>query len=262
MAQMAKFIDVTKCTGCRGCQVACKQWNELEAVATKFSGSYENPPTLGGETWTKVRFFEKEENGKVRFLFRKAQCMHCTEASCAAVCAAGAITKDEKGMVVLDQNKCVGCKNCVLACPFGAVGFSERKGTSGKCRMCVDRIENGLEPACAKTCPPGAVQFGERDQMLKLAKERVNALKGDGVNSSLYGEKELGGLHVIYVLDDKPEEYGLPVDPKVATASLFGSWVSALVGAGVMLIAPFWLIFKDSGKDVGETPDTGVSKNA
>ncbi|PKM47283.1 MAG: hypothetical protein CVV03_03955 [Firmicutes bacterium HGW-Firmicutes-8] len=258
MAELAKFIDVTKCTGCRGCQVACKQWNGLEAIKTTFSGSYENPPTMGGETWTKVRFFEAEDNGKVRFLFRKTQCMHCTEASCAAVCAAGAIKKDDKGMVVLDQNKCVGCKNCVLACPFGAVGFSEKTGTSGKCRMCVDRIDNGMEPACVKTCPTGAVQMGDREQILKQAKERIDFLKSSGVNAQIYGENELGGLHVIYVLDDKPEVYGLPVNPQVATANLFGSWVSALVGAGVMLIAPFWLMFKDPGKDVSETHDTGV----
>lgn len=262
MAELAMYIDVTKCTGCRGCQVACKQWNGLPAVKTKFTGSYENPPRMGGDIWTKVRFFEQEDDNKVRFLFRKAQCMHCTDASCMAVCAAGAISRNQYGSVIIDQDRCVGCKNCVVACPFHAVGFSEETGTSRKCRFCSERIENGMEPACVKACPPGAIKVGNRDEVLAAANERVNLLKQNKAKSQLYGVKELSGLHVIYVLDDDPEVYGLPKNPQVATANLFGNWLSALAGVGILVFAPFWLIFRERSNGVTETPDTGVKENA
>lgn len=262
MADLAIYIDVTKCTGCRGCQVACKQWNGLPAVSTSFSGSYENPPRIGGDTWTKVRFFEQEKDGKVKFLFRKAQCMHCTKASCVAVCAAGAISQNDRGVVTIDQDRCVGCKNCVVACPFHSVGFSEATGTSRKCRLCYGRIENGMDPACVKACPAGAVTIGDRTKVLAQAKQKAQLLKNKGGQAWIYGENELGGLHVIYLLDDKPEAYGFPVNPQVATASLFGNWANALVGAGILLFAPFWLVFKDRSKEVVESPGMGVDKNA
>lgn len=262
MAELAKYIDVTKCTGCRGCQVACKQWNGLSAVPTEFSGSYENPPKMGGETWTKVRFFETENNGKVRFLFRKAQCMHCTKASCFAVCAAGAVSKNKRGMVIIDQERCTGCKNCVVACPFHAVGYSPETGTSRKCVMCYDRIENKMEPACVKACPVGAVTIGERDQVLAQAKEKVALLKSKGLRAQIYGETELGGLHTIYLLDDKPEVYGLPTNPQVATTSLFGNWANALVGVGILIVAPFWLLFRERHQGVSKAPGAEVERNA
>lgn len=262
MAELAKFIDVTKCTGCRGCQVACKQWNGLAAVQTEFSGSYENPPKMGGDTWTKVRFFETEVNGKVHFLFRKAQCMHCTDASCVAVCAAGAVSKNASGMVIIDQDRCIGCKNCVVACPFHAVGFSPETGTSRKCVMCYDRIENGLAPACVTACPVGAVTIGERNRMLAQAKEKLNRLQAKGISAQIYGENELGGLHVIYLLDHKPETYGLPLNPQMATANLFSNWMRALIGTGILLFAPFWLIFGHRGKSATQSSGGEVEKNA
>lgn len=262
MADLAMYIDVTKCTGCRGCQVACKQWNGLSAELTGFSGSYENPPRVGGDTWTKIRFFEQEDDGKVRFLFRKAQCMHCTNASCVAVCAAGAVSKNDRGVVIIDQDRCIGCKNCVVACPFHSVGYSVETGTSRKCRLCYDRIENGMDPACAKACPSGAITIGNRAKILTQAKQKAQILKNKGRQAWIYGENELGGLHVIYLLDDKPEVYGLPVNPQAATASLLGNWAHALVGAALLLVAPFWLVFKDRSKAVPESPGTGVDKNA
>ncbi|WP_418790454.1 4Fe-4S dicluster domain-containing protein [Phosphitispora sp. TUW77] len=262
MAELAMYIDVTRCTGCRGCQVACKQWNELPAAKTVFSGSYENPPRIGGDTWTKVRFFEKEDAGKVRFLFRKEQCMHCSEPSCAAVCAAGAIKKTDNGMVLFNDDRCVGCKNCVVACPFHVIGFSKETGSSRKCRLCYERIENDMEPACVKACPTGAVSFGDRRQMLAQAKQRVSVLYNKGVNAQVYGENELGGLHVIYVLDDEPEVYGLPANPEVATAGLFSNWLHALLGVGVVALAPFWLIFRERGKATDNSAGTGVDGNA
>ncbi len=261
MANQGMLVDVSKCTGCRGCQVACKQWNNLPAVQTKFSGSYENPVTMSG-SFTKVKFVETVENGQVRFLFRKIQCMHCTDASCAAVCAAGAIERQANGQVVIDQEKCVGCKNCVVACPFGSIGFDEETGTSKKCWGCQDRVENGLTPACVKTCPPGALFFGTREEILAKGKARVEELKAAGKDAYLYGENELGGLGNIYVLDAKPEVYGLPTNPKMATDSVLGNWLGALVGVGAMVIAPFWMVFRDKGEDVAKTPGVGVDQDA
>lgn len=262
MADLAMYIDTTKCTGCRGCQVACKQWNGLPTVTTGFSGSYENPPRIGGDTWTKIRFFEKEENGRPGFLFRKAQCMHCTDASCLAVCAAGAVLRNSRGVVSIDQDRCTGCKNCVVACPFHAVGFSKETGTSRKCGMCYDRVENGMEPACMKACPADAVKVGDREQVLTEAKEKAGVLKSKGINAQVYGEKELSGLHVIYLLDDKAETYGLPNEPQMATANIISNWLTALAGAAVLAIAPFWLIFGSRDNGITKSPGTGVDKNA
>jgi len=256
------LIDVSKCTGCRACQVACKQWNDLPAEKTSFSGSYENPPRISGNTWTKVRYAEEVQDGKVRFLFRKIQCMHCTEASCMAVCAAGAPTRMDNGSIVFDQNKCIGCKNCVVACPFGAAGYSPDTGTSRKCWACQNRQENNMEPACVKACPPGALQFGNREEMLAKAKARVQELKAAGKEAYVYGEKEVGGTNTIYVLDAPPKVYGLPENPKVATAGVFGNWIGVLVGAGILAFAPFKMFFADKEIDASKTPGTGVDQNA
>lgn len=261
MAKQGILVDVSKCTGCRGCQVACKQWNNLPATKTKFSGSYENPVTMNG-AYTKVKFIETVENGQVRFLFRKIQCMHCTEASCMAVCAAGAISRADNGQAVIDRDTCIGCKNCVVACPFGAIGFDEETGTSGKCWGCQDRVENGLTPACAKTCPTGAITFGPREELLARAKERVAQLQAAGKEAYIYGETELGGLGNIYVLDARPEVYGLPANPQPATSSLLGNWLGVLVGVGAMAIAPFWMIFRNKEEEVSTKPGLGVDHDA
>ena len=261
--RMGIFIDVSKCTGCRGCQVACKQWNNLPATKTAFSGSYENPPQIEGNTWTKVKFIEdRHSNGNVRFLFRKTQCMHCTEASCVAVCASGAATRMDNGSVVIDQNKCIGCKNCVVACPFGAVGYDTQTGTSRKCRLCYERVSNNMLPACVKTCPPGALRFGKREEILTMARERVKQLKATGKDAYIYGEKELGGTGSIYVLDAPPKVYGLPENPKPATASVSGNWLGVLIGAGILAFAPFKFLFNDNDTDVDKTPGTEVDQNA
>lgn len=263
MGKVAVSVDVTKCTGCRGCQVACKQWNDLAAEKTAFSGSYENPPRIGGTTWTKVKFIEeKQADGKARFLFRKLQCMHCTQASCIEVCPAGAISKLDNGTTIIDQNRCIGCKNCTVACPFGAVGFDPATGTSRKCWFCQNRLENNLKPACVKACPPGALQFGDREELLANAKTRVQELKAAGKDAYLYGENELGGLNALYVLDAPPKVYGLPEKPKLATAGVFGNWAGVLVGAGILALAPFKLLFGAKDEDIAKTPGTGVDQNA
>jgi len=221
MAEKALLIDVTKCTACRACQVACKQWWELPAESTKNRGTYENPPDLTPDTWTVVKFWEVPENGNVRWLFRKHGCMHCGDAPCVRMCFSGALSFHALGFVAYDETKCVGghCGNCRAYCPFDVprIYNDEVTGLSAmrKCLFCQNRVTNDLSPACAKACPTGAIQFGDRVALLDRGKARVAELVKTRPESSLYGEKEMGGLHVLYVLDARPEVYGLPSKPTV-----------------------------------------------
>ncbi len=237
MTQKAMLIDVSKCIGCRACQVACKQWNQLPAVKTHFTGSYQNPPTLNASTWTLIQFIEPEDD-PIRWLFRKQQCLHCGEPACVEACPTGALKKRADGIVYIDQQVCAGCKYCVEICPFGTPHADHISGTAKKCRMCIDRVDNGLQPACATACPTGAVKFGTRDAMLKLAKTRQAILeKQTGKKPRIYGEVELGGLGVMYLLPEKASVYGLPEQPKkplVLPRWLIGIIPGAAILYGIM----------------------------
>jgi formate dehydrogenase iron-sulfur subunit len=229
MTEKAILYDSTLCTACRACQVACKQWNGNEAVETANHGSYENPPDLSPETWLKIEFREVERGGKVDWLFNRRACMHCTDAACVKVCPTGALGHHELGFVTYDKDLCSGCGYCVDFCPFH-VPQSDRNLVTGmakmdKCTFCttpgLDRIATGYEPACVKSCPTDALRYGDRDELVAEARKRVQALKAEGhTNAYLYGEKELGGLHVMYVLQDSPEVYGLPVYPEVPAVAI------------------------------------------
>jgi len=237
MAEKAILFDPTRCTACRGCQVACKQWNENDefipavenGVQSVNRGSYENPPDLSPSTWLKMEFREKVRNGKLDWLFTRRSCMHCTDAACVKVCPTGSLYHHELGFVAYDKDTCSGCGYCLEACPFD-VPRSTRDLLSGiakmdKCTFCttpgLDRLAEGEEPACVKTCPPGALIYDDRSKLVATGQERVKALVAKGYNNAyLYGEKELGGLHVMYVLDDSPDVYGLPVSPQISAATI------------------------------------------
>jgi formate dehydrogenase beta subunit len=235
--EIVKVIDTTLCSACRGCQVACKQWNELPGLKTEQKGSYQNPPDLQWNTQTLVRFQEYEDkNGKFQWLFRKEGCMHCTDAACVKVCPSGALHHTEFGSVGIKKNVCIGCKDCVSACPFEVPKYNKATDKMSKCDLCLTRLQANRQPACVKSCLTGALTIGPKDQMIKAAYARVKKLGG---NANVYGDKFVGGTHVIYILSEKPEVYDkLPIDPKVPLSIMvWKDWLKPLgllAGGGVL----------------------------
>ncbi|HUU49932.1 MAG TPA: 4Fe-4S dicluster domain-containing protein [Nitrospinota bacterium] len=215
MGEKIKLIDLSKCIGCRACQTACKQWNQLKPVKTINRGTHQNPPDLSPETYTLIRYDEVSDgNGGLKWLMRKDGCMHCTDAACLISCPApGALTYREHGAVVLNRSLCIGCKNCVIACPFSIPRFDEKAEKPYKCTLCYDRITDGQIPACIKSCPTGTLTWGDKNTMIKKAYARAEKV---GKGSIVYGDKFVKGTHVMYVLTEKPETYAaLPASPKV-----------------------------------------------
>lgn len=244
MAKMAMLNDISKCMACRGCQVACKEWNELPAETTRNQGTYENPPRLTAHTWTRVQFHETAGSG-VEWAFLKKQCMHCTEAPCVANCPTGAMHKVDDNFVVVEQAWCIGCRYCVQSCPYQVPALDPDTGTVKKCTFCVDRVTNGLGPACAKACPAGAISFGTREEILAKAQQRVAFLQSNGYpEAQVYGDRQLGGLHVLYVLTRPPAFFGLPEDPARPSTTLLPNWLSGVVAAGALVGFPFWWVIK------------------
>lgn len=208
------LIDETRCTGCRGCQVACKQWNDLPGELTRQRGTYTNPPALSATTWNLIQYTEVDAGARVGFYFLKRACMHCEHPACASVCPVGALYKTPEGPVVYDSNKCIGCRYCMTACPFGIPTFEWHKGlldqaTIRKCTMCIDRVSNALTPACAKTCPSKAITFGKREELIAQAEARIQKYPTRYVNH-IYGKDEVGGTSILYLSAIPFEQLGLP----------------------------------------------------
>src|SRR2546428_117345 len=248
--QKGMFVDTSICTGCKACQVACKEWNQLpmedeKAVhnGTAFIGdSYDNTGHLSATNWRHVKFIEQFSDdagrtGQARWLMMSDSCKHCVNAGCLEVCPTGALFRTDYGAVDIHRDVCIGCRYCVGACPFGVISFNGEhdepkphmvKGTVNKCVLCSDRVANGLGTACAKACPTSSLTFGNVDDLKRLAAARVSALHSRGqTDAYVYGWdlkqegyerpttgaqdlKVVGGLNVFYLLLDKPEVYGLP----------------------------------------------------
>ena len=230
--EVAKLIDVSTCIGCKACQVACSEWNDLRDEVGTNVGVYDNPPDLSSESWTVMRFSEyQEESGRLEWLIRKDGCMHCADPGCLKACPApGAIVQYSNGIVDFIEEHCIGCGSCITGCPFNVPRISKHDNKAYKCTLCSDRVGVGIEPACVKTCPTGAIRFGSKEDMIEHASERVVDLKSRGYeNAGLYDPQGVGGTHVMYVLKhaDKPEIYsGLPADPHIS--AMVGLWKGAM----------------------------------
>jgi formate dehydrogenase iron-sulfur subunit len=255
---VAMFTDVSLCIGCRACQVACKQWNQLAPEEPEWTGSYQNHATFTDKSYRLVRFFEEPGDDKVgmRWHMMSDVCKHCAQAGCLEACPTGAIYRTEYGTVNLNQDICNGCRYCVSACPFGVVSFNHDTGTATKCTFCNDRLHNGLGPACAKACPTESIRFGFRDELEAKARKRVDDLQKMGYkDAQLYGADKagaLGGLNAFFLLLGKPGKYGLPEQPKlpqrnVVMDSLFSIGAAVAVGLGALLA------FRGRGDDGGHS---------
>jgi len=220
--KVTKLIDVSVCIGCKACQVACMEWNDLRDEVGECDGTYNAPQDLTPSSFEVMRFSEYEnEAGDLEWLIRKDNCMHCAEPGCLKACPSpGAIVQYANGIVNFNQENCIGCGYCVAGCPFNIPRISKKDNRAYKCTLCSDRVYHGLEPACVKSCPTSAIMFGTKDQMLDYGAHRVEKLKQRGFdNAGIYDPAGVGGTHVVYVLHhaDKPEIYsGLPKDPHIS----------------------------------------------
>ncbi len=209
---MTIFVDLTRCTACRGCQVACKQWKKLPAEKTEQTGSYQNPPDLSFNTIRLVRMNDVVVDGKVQWLFFPEQCRHCIIAPCketADVYVEGAIIRDEYSGAVLyteltkklapDEKEQVKS-----ACPYNIPRIDEESGLMSKCDLCYDRLRNGQIPACVKACPTSTMNFGTREEMMALAEERLAKIKKRTPTAQLLNPDD---VNVIYLAEFDPKLY-------------------------------------------------------
>lgn len=208
--EYAVLVDVTKCIGCRGCQVSCKRWNNLPGESTTLQTDWTNPPTLSYDTYTHIQFkFDyNKSSDTTTWQFLNWRCMHCHNPACLDACPVDAIVKTSEGAVVIKTERCIGCKYCISACPFGIPQWNAKLEKVSKCHMCFDRIQDGKEPACVQACPTDALEFGERTTIIQKATQRKNT-----INGHVYGDvdnKPLGGTGFIYVANVKLQTLGLP----------------------------------------------------
>ncbi|MGH9662348.1 MAG: formate dehydrogenase subunit beta [Bryobacteraceae bacterium] len=241
---VVKYIDTTSCIGCKACEVACQEWNDLAPETTVQLGTYQTLPDLTPSLWNLIRFREEEDAaGNLSWLMRKDQCMHCGDPGCLKACPApGAIVQYANGIVDFEQSNCIGCGYCITGCPFDIPKLSKKTKKVYKCTLCVDRVSVGLEPACIKACPTSCLQFGTKEEMLGVAGRRVEQLKTLGYKeAAVYDPPGVGGTGVVTVLahGDRPELYGLPRNPTVPLAVRIWKgplkWIGNLAMAGGIL---------------------------
>jgi formate dehydrogenase iron-sulfur subunit len=261
------FTDTTICIGCKACQVACHQWNDLPAGHGRertslpvLSGqSYDNTVSLSDVNWRHVKFIEKfsEDRKEAAWLMMSDVCKHCVNAPCLEVCPTGAILRTEFDTVYIHEPACNGCRDCVSACPFGVIHMSETRHVAQKCTFCYDRLKHDLAPACAQACPTQSIFFGPIDQLKRRAEERVAQLHREGQSAAyLYGADEsvLGGLNAFYLLVDRPETYGLPTSPQLPSRRVVPSSLWSIVTAFFTALGLLFA-FRDRTKKVPPTQE-------
>jgi formate dehydrogenase iron-sulfur subunit len=274
------YTDTTVCIGCKACEVACKQWNQLPSDGFHWTGnSYDNTAELSATSWRHVKFIEQlpegvtrdegrgtsqNEAGRLplplaprhsslvtssgRWLMMSDVCKHCVTAPCQQACPTGAIIHNEFENVYIQADICNGCSYCVAACPFGVITRASFGGHSHKCTLCYDRQKDGLVPACAKACPTQSIQFGPIDELRERARKRVAELHRRGVPGAyLYGDAgtdTYSELNSFYLLVDRPSVYGLPEKAFNPWLTMKGDYVRAIIGAlaaAAVLLTLFFL---------------------
>ena len=236
---VSKYIDTSTCIGCKACEVACQEWNDLHILPTQQVGTYQTMPSLDANYWNLIQFREMDAKGTFSWLMRKDGCMHCGDPGCLKACPApGAIVQYQNGIVDVNPEACIGCKMCETGCPFDVPRYSATTDKMAKCTLCVDRVQVGLEPACVKSCPTGCLHFGDKSDMVALGNARVGQLEKNGfAQAAVYDPPGVGGTTVITVLahGDHPEWYGLPKDPQVPAGVRL--WKNVLRPLGAIAIA-------------------------
>jgi formate dehydrogenase iron-sulfur subunit len=237
------LVDLTRCIGCRGCQVACKQWNERSVKKTVLNGNFTNPPELNSECYTNIKYVEQEQNGLPVWSFIKNQCLHCKNPACASVCPVEALKKTEAGPVTYNFERCIGCRYCMLACPFYVPKYEWEKAVPWvrKCTFCSDRVANGLVPACIKVCPTQTMYYSDYDEVRAEAGRRMAQNPGKYVNH-IYGKDEAGGTSWIYISGVPFETLGFNMtipaqvfpDLTWAYISKIPSVIGVVIAAGVV----------------------------
>jgi formate dehydrogenase iron-sulfur subunit len=274
MAQaMGFYTDTTVCIGCKACQVACHQWNDLPAdlaeqpTATHAGkslpltgNSYDNTGSFSDINWRHVKFIEKSaraDRSDLTWLMMSDVCKHCVNAPCLEICPTGAIIRTEFDSVYIQPAVCNGCRACVSACPFGVIHMggteNQGQGIARKCTLCYDRLQNGMQPACAAACPTESIQFGPIEDLKGRAQKRLTALQATGQTTArLYGADDtiLGGLNAFYLLVDEPETYGLPRSPQLPSRSVLRSSLFSLVSAVLMGLVAL-VTFRQRGQGEG-----------
>jgi len=227
------LTDLTKCIGCQGCVWACKEINGLPRN--------DGANTLSATTWTTI---EQRHGVNIR-----RQCFHCIDPTCVSACPVAALQKTEQGPVIYLEDRCMGCRYCIMACPFEIPKYewSAVLPKVQKCIMCFDkRVSQGQQPACTSACPTGATIFGDRDQLIAEARQRMTDNPGKYVDH-IYGLEEAGGTSVMYLSDIPFEQLGFKVArtdvayPKLTWEVL--SKIPNIVGVGgVMMFGIWWVI--------------------
>lgn len=243
----AFLTDSTLCIGCKACEVACKEWNQLADDGMNWTGfSYDNTGAVGHSTWRHVKFVESppqpgyggNDSEISSWIFSSDVCKHCEVAGCLGACPTGAIVRTEFGGVYVQPDVCNGCAYCVVACPFGVVQRNAHDGRAFKCTFCYDRQLEGLAPACAKACPTESIKFGEINELRLAAQERINELHGRGMaDANLYDptNTSVEGIHAFFIVRGDSRQYNLPPKPEVPTTYLREGWKSSAVAAGLLL---------------------------
>jgi formate dehydrogenase iron-sulfur subunit len=252
----AALIDLTKCIGCRGCQVACKNWNARSTKKTVMTGNFTSPGDMNSETYTIVKFIDDD----VTWDFIKVQCMHCKDPACASACPVGAFKKTPAGPVTYEPEKCIGCRYCMMACPFGVPKYEwdKKYPVVQKCTFCAERIEDGQVPACVKSCPPNAIIFGDYGKIVAEAESRIKDHPGLYVNH-IYGKNEAGGTSWMYLSSIPFEKIGFNTNiqksnlPDLTWASL--SKIPYAVGGLAVLLSAIAFIRNRGNSDSAVQPD-------